>query len=360
MKVVVAPSAFKGTLSAWEAADSIAEGVRQALPGTEIAVCPVADGGTGTAEILRRSVGGRVEAREVSGPLGSLSTTSFVRLDDGRAALDVASAASLELCGGRVMEASSIGVGDLIAYAAKQEPSSIIVGLGDSGTSEGGVGLLVALGLRFLDAGGVAIPTTPGGLQSLHAIEGGLDLPPVIAASDVRNPLLGPQGAAATFGPQKGATPEGVRIIEAGLMRLADAIEDKTGRRIHDMPRAGAAGGIAGGLYGLLGAELRDGFDVVAEAVGFEGLLDDADLLIVGEGSLDLQSLEGKAPVRAARMAQARGIEATAICGRVSPEIEDLVPFGLVGAHPLGSYSEPPPADVPAALVETSKRVLSA
>jgi len=320
VRVVVAPNAFKGCLTAQEAADAIARGVKNA--GAEPEIVPVADGGDGTLDVLVAGVGGTVMGVIGRGPLGLPVRAHLGRLSDGSGVVEMAQASGLSLIpeGERdPMRASSYGTGELIKGALARRPSRVLVALGGSATVDGGTGLARALGVRFLDADGKDLPEGGGPLERLARIDLSRLDPrfheaPVIACFDVSNPLLGPEGAARVFGPQKGASADQVEILERGLSRLAERLSADLGADVAETPGAGAAGG-TGAMLAALGAELLPGAGVVLDAVGFDARLETADLVLTGEGRLDRQSLSGKAPVAVARACAARLVACAAVVG---------------------------------------------
>lgn len=335
--VLVAPSAFKGSLDAFAAADAIAKGVRSALPDAVIVSCPIADGGDGTAQVLAEHLSGEMVELEVTGPLSDPITASFAWLPTEIAVVDVASAGGWALVPEQKrdpMVATTRGVGELMSAALSKQPRRLIVGAGGSATADGGAGLVQSFGVGLFTKSGSAIAPGPRGLKELDRIDltfrnKSLWETEIIVACDVTNPLLGPRGTAQVFGPQKGASPEQVAEIEAALEHYAEILLRDTGKWIGEGPRLGAAGGAAAGMWALMSAELRDGFDVVAEMIDFDQLLSQATLLIVGEGSLDAQSLEGKAPVAAARRAKRLGIPAWAFAGKVELDAPALKEEGI-------------------------------
>jgi glycerate 2-kinase len=320
MRVVVAPNAFKGCLSAKQAAEAIARGVRAG--GAEAVLAPVADGGDGTLDALVAGVGGSVMGTIARGPLGLPVRAHLGILSDGTGVVEMAQASGLTLVpeGERdPMRASSYGTGELVRAALSRRPTRIVFALGGSATVDGGTGIARALGLRFLDAQGMPLPDGGGPLERLVRIDTAkldprVTATPLVVASDVTNPLLGPDGAAQVFGPQKGANPEQVTVLERGLERLARRLEADLGADVADKAGAGAAGG-AGAMLLALGAEMRPGIEVVLEAIGFDGLLAGADLVITGEGKLDRQTLAGKAPIGVARAAAEAGVPCAAVVG---------------------------------------------
>lgn len=337
MRIVVSPTAFKGTLGAFEAAEALAAAASEAIPEAEVISLPIADGGDDTMRVLVDRLEGDVIPATAMGPLGKLVDCQFGWLVGDVAVVEMASASGLRLVQEESRDpihSTSRGTGDLIATTLERSPRKVIVGVGGSATSDGGAGIAEALGVLLIDSAGSAVAYGAAGLLDLERIDltgrnPMLEGTELIVACDVINPLLGERGAARTFGPQKGANPDAIGIIEAGLARLAAIIERDLGISIAAMPRAGAAGGAAGGLHALLGAELRDGFDVVAELIGFDEVLSSADLLIVGEGKMDEQSLEGKAAIAAARRGKRIGVPVWAFCGKIELSHEVLQGEGV-------------------------------
>jgi glycerate 2-kinase len=318
--VVVAPNAFKGCLSAQQAAEAIARGVIQA--GAQADIVPVADGGDGTLDTLVSGVGGTVMGVIARGPLGLPVRAHLGRLSDGTGVVEMAQASGLGLVAAAErdpMRASSFGTGELIKGALARQPSRILVALGGSATVDGGMGLARALGVRFVDADGKDVPEGGAGLERIASIDASrLDArfrdTTVVALHDVMNPLVGMEGAARVFGPQKGANAEQVEALDRGLTRLAERLFADLGSDVADMHGAGAAGG-AGGMLKALGAELRPGAEVVLDAMRFEEHLDGADLVLTGEGKLDRQSAGGKGPVAVAKASAAKLVACAAIVG---------------------------------------------
>ncbi len=337
MRIVVAPDSFKETLSAVEAARAIAAGVAEAAPGAHIDLCPMADGGEGTVEAMVAATGGQFRRAEVSGPLGERRSARFGLLGGGRGAcggrrrtavIEMAAAAGLELLPPRErdpMRTTTLGVGKLVRAALDAGAESFVIGIGGSATVDGGTGCAQALGVAFLDKEGRECPCglAGGALREIAAIDlAGRDprIPDadVRVACDVANPLTGPQGAAAVYAPQKGATPEMVAALEAGLANLAEVIRRDLGIDVEHLPGAGAAGGLGAGLVAFAAAKLERGVKIVARAVGLAGRLAGADLVITGEGKLDAQSAAGKVPVGVADIAAEAGVPAICIPGQVT------------------------------------------
>lgn len=320
VRVVVAPDKFKGTLTGPQAARAMAAGVRTVLPDAVVRIYPLADGGEGTVEAVLASGATRLTCT-VPGPLW-VPVEAHIALLGDTAVIEAAQACGLQLVAPSpqsALRASSAGVGTLVEHAWAAGARRLVVGLGGVATTDAGVGLASALGVRFLDADGAAV--LPGELERLAAVRlDGLDArvhdTAFVAATDVSNPLLGPTGAAAVYGPQKGAGPREVRLLEAGLRTVADVVEAQAGAA-RDVPGAGAAGGLGWALMTLLGASVRPGADLVMDLVGLAAALDHADLVVTGEGRLDAQSRYGKGPVALAARASSRGLPTLAVAGAV-------------------------------------------
>ena len=329
MRVVAAPDKFKGSLTAAQAARAISAGWRRADPSAEMVEVPLADGGEGTLETLVAALGGRVERAQVTGPLGDPVDAQFGLADspDGLlAVVEMATASGLRLVSeGRrdPMRATTFGTGELILAGARHGPSRMIVCIGGSATNDGGAGMAQALGARLLDERGGELPPGGAALRALASIDATgiarevLDLE-VLVATDVDNPLTGPSGASAVFGPQKGASPEQVAELDQALRHYAAVIHGDLGLDVRDGAGAGAAGGVGAGLIAFLGARVRPGFDVVADALNLAEKLEEADVLVTGEGRFDEQTERGKAPAGALRMAREAGCRAVVIAGEVT------------------------------------------
>ncbi len=346
MHLLIAPNAFKNSLSAAEVAEAIRRGLdRSRLKGTRLpysSECfPVGDGGDGTGDLLIERLGGHRVAAEVRDPLGRRIKTYWGLCsnygDISTAVIEMANASGLRLLDRQQLDplkADSAGTGDLIRAALDQDRLAsankklkrIIVGMGGSATVDGGAGILQALGARFLNSDGQPLQGLPGSLTDLASIDrSGLDprlgMIELIVLCDVNNPLTGPQGAAAVFGPQKGASPRDVQRLNEGLMRLAKVVKQQTGIDIATLPRGGTAGGAAAGLHGLLSARLTNGIDYFLDITGFDAALDRSDWVITGEGSIDEQTLQGKGPFGVARRAKKKGIPVIGLAGSLPVEI---------------------------------------
>jgi glycerate kinase len=338
MKIVAAPNAFKESLSAVGVAKSIARGVRRVLPDAEVVQVPVADGGDGTAEALVAATGGQIIKRRVTGPLGEPVDAYFGLLGDGHTAVvEMAVASGLHLVpnGKRnPMKTTTYGTGELIATALDQGATKVIVGIGGSATVDGGAGMAQALGCSLLDGDGRDIARGGQGLAHLSRVDLSKRHPKVqgveaLVACDVDNPLTGPKGAPAVYGPQKGATPEMVEKLDGYLANYAQILKRDLGLEVDRVPGAGAAGGLGAGLMAFLGATLKSGVEIVIEASRLEEKLKGADLVITGEGKLDGQTAFGKAPIGVARLAKKHGIPVVALGGALADDAPELVNHGV-------------------------------
>ena len=324
MRILIAPDKFKGSLGARNVARAIANGVRAALPTAEIELVALADGGEGTAEAIQLAQGGEWIDCPAHDALGRPITARYVWLAQaGGAVMEMSAAAGLFRLAPNELDptrATTFGVGEMMRHAIGHGAREIIIGIGGSATNDGGFGLARALGFRFLNRRTEAIGNTVPGLLKLDRIQppNDLQLPKIIAASDVTNPLLGPQGATWTFGPQKGVTPDQVEILEHSLGRLADVTARSLGCDFRDTPGAGAAGGLGFGLLTFCQATIQSGFEVVAEAVGLRERIAWSEIVITGEGKLDEQTLSGKGPAGVAQMARIGGKRVFAIVGQAA------------------------------------------
>ncbi|NLT71807.1 MAG: glycerate kinase [Verrucomicrobiaceae bacterium] len=322
MKILVASDKFKGSLTAAEACAAIAAGLLEGSPDAahEIRCLPIADGGDGIADTLTRAKNGTWIRREVHGPLGKKVTAAYGLLDGGKTAvIEMAAASGLALPGETrrdPLRASTYGTGELLRDAIARGVGEVLLGIGGSATNDGGSGMALALGYRFYDSAGNALTGPPADLDRLARIEppDTSSFPEVIVACDVSNPLLGPRGCTAIYGPQKGITPETFSLHENRLARLVAATGER-GKAAADTPGAGAAGGLGFGAMVFLGATLVPGFDLVATRIGLADAVSWADLVVTGEGRLDHQSLEGKGPGGVVALARAAGKSTAAFCG---------------------------------------------
>jgi glycerate kinase len=345
VRVVAAPQELKGSLTAREAAEAIAAGVRAADTRAEVDVIPLSDGGPGFVDALLRATGGEQQQVSARDPLGRPITAAFGLLPDGTAVVEMAAAAGLLRLRPEELDprrASTEGVGDLIRAALDAGARRLLVGIGGSATNDGGSGMARALGVRFLDADGHDLPPGGAALSRLARLDAsGLDprlrAVETVAATDVRNPLCGPEGASAVFGPQKGADTAAVAELDAALRTYAAVIERDLGVVVADEQGAGASGGLGAGLRAFLGAALRPGFPLVAEAVHLEERIARAQLVITGEGRLDGQTGYGKTVAGVSALAGAHGVPAVALCGGLTPGWEELLGKGLTAAFSIAS-----------------------
>jgi glycerate kinase len=345
MKIVVAPDKFKGSLPATHVAAAIAAGLHAGRPGAQLVTIPVADGGEGTVDAAIAAGFERIPVT-AAGPTGDPVRASYARR--GKVAVvELACVCGLaRLPGGRLapLTASSLGAGEVLRAALEAGAHRIILGVGGSASTDGGAGLLEALGARVLDARGE--PADRGG-RALHDVAA-LDLTglhpalypagrtaELTLAADVDNPLTGPEGAAEVYGPQKGASPAEVALLDAGLRQWAAVVAAAVGQDWSHAPGSGAAGGVGFAARAVLGARSRPGIELVLELAGFGTALDGADLVITGEGSLDAQSLAGKAPVGVARAAGRRGVPVVAVAGRSALTEAELAAAGITAVYPL-------------------------
>ena len=343
MRIVIAPDSFKECLAAEQVASAIARGWRQAAPEDQITEVPLADGGEGTTVALTEARKGELHEVTVTGPLGQPVTARYGLVNDGETAIvEVAEGSGLHCVPANernAMAASSRGTGELLLAALAHRPKTLIMGLGGSATTDGGVGILQALGARLLDARGQDITAGGTGLEQLASV----DLKPAIdrlsgvrlvVACDVNNPLLGPNGAAAVFGPQKGANAQQVVQLDANLGHFA-ALVQQQGFDIASFPGSGAAGGIGGMVAGILGAQLRPGIELVMETVELESHVKGADLVITAEGAIDAQSAYGKTPAGVAGLASKYGVPVVGLAGKLGAELGELHQLGLTAAFSI-------------------------
>jgi len=373
--VVIAPDSFGGALDSVGVADAIAAGWRRARPGDAVREIPMADGGEGTLAAIAAALGDAAERRslETVDPQGRPVTADWLLLGEGRGAfVEMAAASGLALLRpdersvDSCRAASTRGTGDLLRAALDANVERITLGLGGSATTDGGSGMLAALGARFLDADGRDLPPGGAALARLARIDaGGLDPRlkeiKLVVASDVTNPLCGPHGAAATYGPQKGADAGAVAELDAALAVYGDAIEAAAGRLVADIPGAGAAGGTTAALLGFTSATVRPGVDVVAELVGLADALEQADLVITGEGRADEQTLSGKAAMGVARLARTRSAPVVLLTGGLGHGAAALDASGVFAVvQPIGDRPmtlEESMADTERLLTNAAERV---
>jgi glycerate kinase len=331
MHILVAPDKFKGTLTAGQAAQAIATGWMMSRPEDRIALAPMADGGEGTMEALLGAMAGRTVLRQVRGPLGDRIEAAFGLAETADGVLgivEMSRASGLELLDPsrrRPLETSTAGTGDLMIGAIESGATKLLVCLGGSATNDGGAGMASAFGYRLLDASGAQVAPGGRGLVRLGRIDASGVRPAlakvaVTGACDVDNPLTGPSGASAVYGPQKGASADEVVMLDRALGHLAAVVHRDLGVELRAEPGAGAAGGLGFGLMAFCGARLRPGVQVVMEALDLPARIAEADLVITGEGSLDAQSLHGKTPAGVMAACELAGVPVAILCGRASIE----------------------------------------
>ena len=341
MKIVIAPDSYKGSIYASDAARAMEVGVRRVLPDAEVVLVPVADGGDGTLETLVETSGGRIIASDVTGPLGEPVSAQWGAMGDGVTAVaEMARTSGLALVRLEDLDplnATTFGLGEVILEALEAGFRRFILGIGGSATNDAGAGMAQALGVRLLDAGGAELPPGGAALARLASIDAsGLDPRAADAdfdvACDVNNPLTGPEGASAVYGPQKGATPEMVEQLDAALANFAEVVKRDLGADVDGVPGSGAAGGLGGGIMAFLEGRLRPGVDIVLDTVDLASRLDGADLIITGEGCMDFQTVYNKAPIGVARLAGERNIPVIGVSGSLGDGFTDVHEYGIAAA----------------------------
>lgn len=335
-KFLLVPDSFKGTLSSREICAIMEEEILRVWPGAQVLSIPVADGGEGSVDAFLAAAGGEKRVVPCKGPYGEDIEGFFGLLPGGVAVVEMAAAAGLPLAGDRLdpAAATTYGAGQLILAAAQAGAKKIIVGLGGSATNDGGAGAAAALGIRFLRADGAAYLPTGGTLDLLAGIDpsgltpalGGVEL---VTMCDIDNPLCGPTGASAVFGPQKGADAAMVERLDRNLRHLADVMARDLGRDIRDLPGAGAAGGMGGGMAAFLGSRLQMGIETVLDTVDFDRLLEGASLVLTGEGRIDAQSLRGKVVIGVARRAKRKHVPVVAVVGDIGDDVAPAYEEGV-------------------------------
>lgn len=360
MKILVAPDSFKGSLKSPAAAAAIAAGARRAWPEAEVLELPVGDGGEGTLEALVTATGGTYETHRVTGPLGEPVEARLGLLGDGETVfVEMAEASGLSRVPRERLDprrATTRGTGELIRAAVRTGRPRLLIGIGGSATNDGGAGALEALGARFLDASGAAVPAGGAGLGRLAEIDlvhfeapVGME---VVVACDVTNPLTGPSGASAIYGPQKGAAPEDVQCLDAALEHFAGVVCTKLGKDWKDAPGAGAAGGLGFALLAFLGARLERGVDLVLDAIRFNHHLEGTGLVLTGEGRIDRQTTTyGKTLTGIGRRARAAGVPVLALAGSLGEDLGDYQEAGISGVTSI----LPRPLALPEAMADAPR-----
>ena len=343
LHILVAPDSFKGSLSSLQAAKCMENGIRKVYPDAIIQIVPIADGGEGTVDALVTAANGVYKTCHVTGPLGRPVKAVWGRLPDGTAVIESAAASGLTLVPAEArdpLSATTYGTGELMRAALDEGCRRIVLGIGGSATTDGGAGMAQALGLSLRNERGQEIGFGGGALSAAVTFDrAGLDPRlgeiEIVAACDVRNPLTGEHGAAAVYGPQKGASARQIEILDSGLRNLARLTEDACDIRFGDMPGAGAGGGLGFGLMAFCGARMRPGIDLILDTAGFDRMLEECDLVLTGEGSLDAQSAYGKAVAGVAARARRHGIPLLAVAGGLGEDLAPLYELGISAAVSL-------------------------
>ena len=356
MKIVVAPQAFKGSLSATEVGNSMIKGIENVIENSTNLLVPVADGGDGTLETLVESSQGKINSIKVTGPLGEQQNSAWGALGKNKTAIiEMARSSGLALVPINKLNpliSTTYGLGEVILDALDQGYRDFIIGIGGSATNDGGAGMAQALGVKLLDSNGNELSFGGESLSKLNSIDvGGIDTrikeSNFAIACDVNNPLTGPEGASAIYGPQKGATPEMVNTLDQALTNFAEIVEKDLGIKINDVEGSGAAGGLGGGLIAFLNGKLRKGVDIVLDFVDINKALTNTNLVITGEGQLDFQTIYNKAPIGVARRAKHLGIPVIAISGSLGENFSVVHEHGIDAASSIVSK--------PMTLAEASK-----
>ena len=338
LKVVAAPQTFKGSISALNAAEAISIGVKNIYPSAEVLLCPVADGGDGTLETLVEVSNGNIVECVVEGPTGTSVEAQWGAMGDEQTAViemaRTSGLALLDLNERDPLNASTYGLGEAILSALDQNYRKFIIGIGGSATNDGGAGMAQAVGISLKDEFGKEIPRGGAALSKLHSIDTvGID-PRIkqsefMVACDVNNPLTGPEGASAVYGPQKGATPEMITQLDEALKNFAETILRDLGEEVEHISGAGAAGGLGAGMMAFMGGTLKPGVDIVLDTVGLADKLKGTDIVITGEGGIDFQTVYDKAPIGVAKLAKNLGIPTIALAGLVGKDFQVVHKDGI-------------------------------
>ncbi|WP_042819383.1 glycerate kinase [Yersinia wautersii] len=362
MKIIIAPDSFKESLTAMQVAEAIEQGFSEIFPQAEYIKLPMADGGEGTVESMVAATGGERVNVEVTGPLGAPVNAFYGWMGDGETAvIEMAAASGLHLVAPEQRNpliTTSYGTGELILAALNHGARKIILGIGGSATNDGGAGMMQALGVQLSDQQGKALTVGGAALAQLvdidlSQLDDRLAQTDILVACDVDNPLCGAKGASAVFGPQKGATPERVQQLDAALQHYGEKIEHVTGKSVINVAGAGAAGGMGAALFGLLNARLQPGIEIVTEALKLAAAVQDADLVITGEGRIDSQTIYGKTPVGVARVAKRFDIPVITIAGSMAPDYEVVHQHGLDAVFSVLNHIQ----TLPEALEEASDNI---
>lgn len=340
MKFILAPDSFKGGMTAKEVATAMERGIRRVYPKAEYVQVPMADGGEGTVQSLVDATGGRLVTKTVTDPLGRNTDALFGILGDGKTAVvEMAAASGIQYVNDETKNpliTTTYGTGELIKYAIEENVDRIIIGIGGSATNDGGEGMAEALGVQFLDSGLHEIHRGGGFLDQLDHLDmshvpDSVKKAKIVIASDVTNPLIGPNGASAVFGPQKGATPDMIHVLDKNLKHYAGIIKRDTGKDLANYPGAGAAGGLGAGLLAFTDAKMEKGIDIVVQVTGLKEKAKNADVVFTGEGGMDFQTQYGKTPCGVAQSVKEANPDVTvvAIAGNVEQNIDILYSKGI-------------------------------
>ena len=347
-KVVLIPDSFKGTMSSAEIISIMKERIEAYNPGCQTVSIPVSDGGEGSGDAFLTALGGEKVRMKTKGPWNEEVDSFYGMLPDGTAVIEMAASAGLPQVGDRKdpSRTTTYGVGELILAAARSGAKRLVIGLGGSATNDAGCGAAAACGVRFLDKDGrsfVPVGGTLGDIASidLSGMDGKVKDMPITAMCDIDNPFYGPTGAAAIFGPQKGADEAMVADLDGKMKHLASVIEEQIGVDLQEIPGSGAAGGMGGGMKAFFGARMQMGIDAVLETTGFEKLAADADVVFTGEGKIDTQSLRGKVVIGVARKAKKMGIPVIAVVGDIGDDIEAAYGEGVTGIFSTNRVAVP-------------------
>ena len=343
MKVVIAIDSFKGSLSSLEAGEAVREGVLKADESAEVVIRPLADGGEGTVDALAIGLGGEMIEVDVTGPLGERVRAKYCIVKGSTAVIEMAQAAGLPLVPAELrdpMNTTTYGVGELILDAIRRGCRSFIVGIGGSATNDGGTGMLSALGFEFLDKNGEKIAFGARGLEALASVSAENVIPELRECSfrvacDVNNPLCGERGCSAVYGPQKGATPESVKIMDGWLGKYAEVAKSAFPNADPNYPGAGAAGGLGFAFKTFMNASLESGIGIILDETELERHIADADVVVTGEGRIDFQTAMGKAPIGVAKLAKKHGKRAIAFAGCVTADAEECNNHGIDAFFPI-------------------------
>ncbi len=364
MKIIVAPDSFKGSLRSKDVADSIEKGIQNVSKKIKTIKIPIADGGEGTVDAIIIAMKGRIYYKNVTGPLGEKIKASYgIIKSEKTGIIEMASASGLTLVPvskRNPLFTTTYGTGELIKQAIIDGCNKIIIGIGGSATTDGGMGMLQALGVEFFDINGNKLGFGGKELIKIHSINLNNILSPLkeiefIVASDVTNPLYGKKGAAYIFGPQKGATPEIVKQLDAGLKNYAQKIKKFLKKDISKIPGSGAAGGLGGGLTAFLNAKIKPGINIIMEKTKFEEKLNDADLVITGEGNTDSQTLFGKVPAGIAKIAKKHKVPVICLSGGLSNDLKKLYNIGITSFFSIVNH----PMDLQSAMKNSKKLIES-